>query len=109
MKLLLALFANLFAFFPAVAQAADWDAGGGGELRQTVDSVADLIRYFLQDFLPPVGGAIVALMVIWGGIQYITGQKENGKKTIFAAIIGAVIILLAYVIIKTINKIFALG
>jgi len=106
MRPLLALLANLFVFFPAVAQAADWDAGSGDELRQVIDSTADLVRYFIQDLLPPVGGAIVVLMVVWGSIQYITGQKENGKKTIFAAIIGAVIIVLAYVIVRAVSHIF---
>ncbi len=102
MKLVVALFTNLFVLLPTTAYAADWS--GGSELRQLVGSAADFIRYLLQDFLPPVGGAIVVLMVIWGGIQYITGQKENGKKTIFAAIIGAIIVILAYVIIEAINQ-----
>jgi hypothetical protein len=49
----------------------------------------------IQILILDVGGAIVVGMIIYGGIQYITNQKDGGKKTIIAAITGLVIIILA--------------
>jgi riboflavin transporter FmnP len=72
-----------------------------------------LIRAFLdlitdiQDIVLGVAGSIVALMIIIGGIQYISGQADSGKKTITAAVIGTVIILMASAIVATLNYLAA--
>ena len=57
-----------------------------------------------------VAFAFVVAMIIVGGFRYITsagneGQAEQAKENITKAIIGLVIILLAYVIAATINNI----
>jgi len=39
-------------------------------------------------------------MLVFGGIQYISGQAEVGKKTITATIVGGVIVGLATAIIN---------
>lgn len=57
-----------------------------------------------------VTGAFAVLMLIIGGFRYITsagneGQVEAAKETMTAAIIGLVIVLLAFVIAATINSI----
>ena len=54
-------------------------------------------------YLLPAAGAICVVVIIYGGIQYITGGDkgaETGKKTIIAAIIGLIIVSLAYAIIR---------
>lgn len=51
-----------------------------------------------------LAGIIVILIIIWGGLQYIQGNTEGGKKTILAAIIGLIIILFANVIIRLVNE-----
>ncbi|RLC37274.1 hypothetical protein DRH29_02525 [candidate division Kazan bacterium] len=53
-------------------------------------------------WLLTAASAIVIIMIIIGGIQYITGQAEAGKKTIIAALIGTVIIVLSYPIITVV-------
>ncbi|MDF1498218.1 MAG: pilin [Patescibacteria group bacterium] len=50
---------------------------------------------------------ISTLMIIWGGIQYLTStgdtnKAESGKKTITYAFIGLIIAALSYAIIKVI-------
>jgi heme/copper-type cytochrome/quinol oxidase subunit 2 len=50
---------------------------------------------------------VAVLMVIWGGVQYLTSagdetRSENGKKTVTYAFIGLVITGLAYGIVEVI-------
>ena len=52
-------------------------------------------------------GMIAVLMLIWGGVVYLTSagdesKAENGKKTLTYAIIGIVIAGLAYAIVNVI-------
>lgn len=68
----------------------------------------DLIVVVLQN----ISGIVLAvlstgfvIMIIIGGIQYITAagnedRAKGGKKTLTAAIIGLIIVILAYAIIK---------
>jgi hypothetical protein len=63
-----------------------------------------LIR-MLTGFLS-IAGLISILMIVIGGFRYITAQgneemAESGKKTLQWAIIGLVIILLSYVIVRS--------
>jgi len=57
----------------------------------------------IQGVINLVGVPIIVLMIIIGGIQYITGQKEAGKKTIIAAVIGTAIIVLAWIIVNAVS------
>jgi DMSO/TMAO reductase YedYZ heme-binding membrane subunit len=72
--------------------------------------INNLINYFVnavnrttKEFILYLAGSVILIMVIWGGLQYIQGNAEGGKKTITSAIIGAAIIALAIVIINTVN------
>ncbi|MFH0912287.1 MAG: hypothetical protein V1807_01360 [Patescibacteria group bacterium] len=50
----------------------------------------------------PIVAILLVIIVIWAGIQYITGGPkgaETAKKTIIAAVIGALIIILSKVIL----------
>jgi len=52
-----------------------------------------------------LAGALAVAYLIWGGIQYITGGTkgaEAAKGTIINAIIGIVVIVLAYVIVQAV-------
>lgn len=67
--------------------------------------VASSLYYLANNILFPVAGAICIVIIIWGGIQIITGGTkgaETGKKTIIAALIGLIIVVLSYVILNTI-------
>jgi len=57
-----------------------------------------------------LAGVVAVIYIIWGGYQYMTGGDEGVKKgraTLSAAIVGLIIVLLAFVIVNTIqNRIF---
>jgi len=63
------------------------------------------LRNVGNNFLLPVAGAIIVIMIIWGGLQYVQGNAEGGKKTLTAAIIGLIIIALASLIIQEVARI----
>jgi hypothetical protein len=73
------------------------------------DSNPDLGGFFksLFTFLIVIAGLLAFIMIVRGGITYLTadsfGQKGNGKEYIWNAIIGLVLALGAWVILNTIN------
>ena len=73
-----------------------------------MDELDKLIAYFtkalagFQDELLILVGGIVVIMVIWSGIKYMTTDAEAGKKSLTAAIIGLVIIVLSVIIYTTV-------
>lgn len=75
---------------------------GSDPQQDIVSVVGDVIAILLF-----IAGAIAVLFVIIGGFQYVTsgGNEESakkGKKTLTNAIIGIVIIILAYAIINVV-------
>ncbi len=74
------------------------------EINDLLKAFIGLVRYAL-DWTPKIGGAIVVAMIIYSGIQYVTGNAERGKKTLFAAVIGTIIVAMAYAIISSLNMI----
>ncbi|MEI6850263.1 MAG: hypothetical protein WCK29_04460, partial [archaeon] len=72
-------------------------------------SNTDIGTYFSQMYQLGVGiaTALAVLMVIWGGVEYVTtdaiGGKEEGKERIQNAILGLLLALGSYLILKTIN------
>lgn len=80
---------------------------GGGGLSSS-QSLTELISNAIKIGLT-FAGAIAVVFVIIGGFMYITAsgneeQAEKGKKTLINAIIGVVIIIMAYVIINVITN-----
>lgn len=67
------------------------------------NAIAGIVAKFLFLGLD-IGAAIAGGVIIWGGIQYMTGNK-SARTTILAAIVGLIIILLSYVIIETLNNV----
>lgn len=68
-----------------------------------IENIEKGIKGTFDQFVLPIAGGIIVLVIIYGGIQYITGGvkgAENAKKTIIAAVIGAVIIALSAVILN---------
>lgn len=73
--------------------------GGQGSIRQLV---LTMLRFFLG-FL----GIVAVIMIIYGGILYVTsaGNEDNagkGKKIITYAIIGIVIIFISFALVNTV-------
>jgi len=53
----------------------------------------------------PLGAIIIFGMIVWGGFKYIQNDPEAGKKTLTAAVIGAIIIALATVIVNQVTDV----
>lgn len=73
--------------------------GGEGSFRTLARTIVNFFLYFL--------GFIATLMIIYGGILYVTsaGNDENvgkAKKILMYAIVGIVVILLSFAIVNTV-------
>jgi heme/copper-type cytochrome/quinol oxidase subunit 2 len=105
----------LFAL-PLVGLAATVNpvtAPAGGPAASTANSVGDLIVFIINIALGIVG-LIAVLFLIIGGFRYVTsaGNEEaagQAKKMITNAIIGIVIIILAFVIVRVVVNALATG
>lgn len=72
---------------------------------QLINYINNTIGAATRTYILPFAAGIVVLMIIIGGVQYIQGNAEAGKKTLWAAIIGIIIIVLANVIVATVVQI----
>ena len=95
----ISLMASASAFAAFGTTPSDNIVGGSGSLRETILTI---VNYFLG-FL----GLLAVLMVIYGGISYVTAGGEDdgaekGKKIIRNAVIGIIIILLSFALINTV-------
>ncbi len=66
-----------------------------------------ILLFAITKILLPLTGMIAVFFIILGGYQYITSGAneelaESGKKTLQNAIIGLVIVILAYVIVTVV-------
>lgn len=82
----------------------DVNSDGSCDESGTADTVNDLIADVINIFSLVVG-VVSVIMIIIGGLKYITSGGESGnitgaKNTILYAIIGLVVVALAQVIVK---------
>ena len=84
------LLLRLLAAQPAHAEASI----EGTQLQKLIDDISNGLGS-AQEIVLSVGGLIIVMAIIYGGIQYITGNPQDGKKAIIAAVIGAIIVTLA--------------
>lgn len=71
-----------------------------GDEQTIIDAIGNVVNWLFI-----LAGALAVAYLIWGGIQYITGGAkgaEAAKGTIINAIIGIVVIVLAYVIVNAV-------
>ena len=76
-----------------------------GTVPQASDTDLNTIIGRIIDWVLGIAGAIALLFLIIGGVRYIISagnptQTEGAKKTIIYALVGLVVIILAYVLIK---------
>lgn len=77
-----------------------------------INSVGDLVTKGLE-FLIPLGGITLLLVIIWGGYDFIISrgspEKIKGAQAkITAGVIGFVLLAVAFLLVKLIEKIFGL-
>ena len=104
---------SLSTFLPAFAQTSGGGLINPGDSPSRISdatggqsSFRELAKTFLDFFLGFLG-FIAVVMIIYGGILYVTAAGEQdkvdkGKKIIMYAIVGIVIILLSYAIVSTV-------
>jgi hypothetical protein len=73
--------------------------GGEGSFRTLARTIVNFFLYFL--------GFVATLMIIYGGVLYVTsaGNDENvqkAKKILLYAIVGIIVILLSFAIVNTV-------
>jgi hypothetical protein len=89
---------------------SEFGIGGLNGATTLSELILGIIMYMLL-----FAGSIAVIFVIIGGFQYVTSggneeQAEKGRKTLINAVIGIVIIVLAYVIINVVaNLVGGLG
>ena len=74
-------------------------AGGGGSIRALVLNIVSFALGFL--------GLIAVIMIIYGGITYVTAggaqeKIESAKKIIMYAIVGIIIVLISFALVNTV-------
>lgn len=79
------------------------------EANDTSSSIADIIAGIIEFVLPFIGGVLI-LMVIYGGLLYITsgGDPEKlgkAKKTLLWAVLGVILIVISYSIVVALNTV----
>lgn len=80
--------------------------GGEGSFRNIILQIVNFFLGFL--------GLIAVIMVIYGGIQYVTAagnqeQIDKAKKVIMYAIIGIIIVLISFALVNTVIQGAGLG
>ncbi|MCD6109399.1 hypothetical protein J7J83_01410 [bacterium] len=81
-------------------------AAGGGDIRALVLNIVSFVLGFL--------GLIAVIMIIYGGITYVTaaGNQEkvdSAKKIIMYAIVGIIIVLISFALVNTVINGAAVG
>lgn len=72
------------------------------------NSVEGLLKAIVNEILIPIGSIVAAIMVIYAGFLFVTargdaGQIKTAKQALLYAVIGAAILLGAWVIINAIS------
>jgi len=80
---------------------------------KNINSINDVINV-LTSFLYPFAAVILLVVLIWGGYDLImsAGEAEKitaGKAKITAGIVGFVLLILSFLIVKLFGFIFGLG
>ena len=89
------------------------DPSGNPEVIFTINCVPVLINQILQMALA-FGGIIAVFFIVWGGLKIVRSggdakQLDNARQTITYAIIGLIIVFMAYFIIMFISDITGVG
>lgn len=103
-KKFLPYLALLLLVLPAVVNAATGPVRGGWSLDAIVALMDDAANWVYV-----IGFAVALIVIIIGGIGYMTSggnedKQKTAKKTIVTGLIGAAIILLAGIILDTVAK-----
>ncbi|MFA6554441.1 MAG: hypothetical protein WCS89_02940 [Candidatus Paceibacterota bacterium] len=96
---------TVLAPLPCVAGNGITCAGGDGSLQEKVD-FKTYVQYAIN-LMIAISAVIAVVMIVWGGIEYMYNGSFQGKKEGLEraknAIIGLVLVLCSFIILKTID------
>ena len=80
---------------------------------QGINNLSDVINKVVELSIP-LAGIILLLVLIWGGYDFMMSQGQpekikNAQAKITTGIIGFVLLIISYIVVKLIAKIFGLG
>lgn len=103
--------AVLFLFAPVMVGASDWEPGPSGQIDNPLgtSSFSGLFAGIVN-WVAGIVGILAVLMILIGGIQYMisAGDQEkidSAKKTIYWALIGLVVVLIAEGLLRAVFQI----
>ena len=70
-------------------------------------SIVDIVQMFIV-YAFVLAALFSAVMIVYGGLQYISGNKDKGQEGVRSALIGFIIVLLSFTIIAIIARFFDL-
>jgi energy-converting hydrogenase Eha subunit E len=89
----------------------DFFSGSGAKL-QNLTNIGDLVSFFIKGSFA-VAGTILVIFFILGGIGLMSGagksdpkQIEQAKQSLSTAVVGFLIVFLAYWVVRLLLKIF---
>ena len=103
----IAIFALAIVPLTGFAQSDDifggFEPGDVPQLESETQTLSDLITKILRVLLSIVG-LVAVVFLVWGGFKYMSSQGDeektgDAKKTIVNALIGVVIVILAYALV----------
>jgi len=105
-KLSPTIFAAILTLLPYCVLPSLTRVGWSNSLEMLIDKIINIIT--------ALAGVVLVIFLIWGGITYITAagneeQSGKGKKIVFDAIIGIVIVGAAFALAKYVMGILNLG
>jgi len=85
-----------------------------GPLDASINTIGDLLNKKLIPFLYPMAALVLFFILIWGGYDFLTShgvaeKAKNAQAKITAGIIGFVLLMLSFLIVKLISFIFGIG
>jgi len=84
-----------------------------GPLDSSIQNLGDLVSRILS-FLIPLSGVVLLFVLIWGGYDYMMSQGnaekvKSAQGKITTGIIGFILLISSYLIVRVIAKIFGLS
>jgi len=107
-KYLVSIILIMFLIFPSISLALEltYPEMGGYKIELGMD-LNKLIAWFYY-FIVGISGFATFIMLVWGGFQWLTSagspaRISDAKDRISSAVLGLVIILASFLILKVIN------
>lgn len=85
----------------ALTQPVNPYGGGATVTTNTLQTILEQIA----NFLITAGVVVAVIFIVWGGVQFIRGKADEGKKILTNAAIGVAIIFAVGLIMNTIARV----